>query len=412
MSRDIQVYADWERLEGPQQLGTLRADVVRGQETFSFAYDDAWLQAHPGLTLDPELTFFTGPQYPGQTRPNFGMFLDSSPDRWGRMLMDRREALLARQADRPVRPLFEIDYLLGVQDESRMGALRFREAETGPFLANFPGYEAPPFTSIRELQQASLGVEDDHRADEPAAVRWLTLLLAPGSSLGGARPKASVRAPDGSLWIAKFPSRNDRVNSGAWEYVVHQLADLCGIQVPEAQAEQYDGNPHHTFLVKRFDRTAEGRIHFASAMTLLGYQDGHDHTAGGSYLELVEAIETYGAAPAADLRELWRRIVFSVLVSNTDDHLRNHGFLLTDQGWRLSPAYDINPNPQGRGLSLNISETDNQLNLDLCQEVSYLFRWEEQAAQAYIEQACTLVQSWERLAESSGISRLERTQMA
>jgi len=235
--REIQVIADWDSLGSPTPMGTLRVEQTRGKEVFSFTYDGAWLATEQGQALNPDLQLYAGPQYLSDEKANFGLFLDSSPDRWGCMLMDRREALIARQEGRPPMPLFESDYLLGVQDESRMGALRFRMGSDTPFLANEPELKAPPFARIRELEQASLRVEDDDFFEDQQALQWLRLLIAPGSSLGGARPKANVRDAEGNLWIAKFPSKNDEVDSGAWEYVLHQLAQAVGITVAPAQTQ-------------------------------------------------------------------------------------------------------------------------------------------------------------------------------
>jgi serine/threonine-protein kinase HipA len=408
----IQVVADWQGMQGPVVMGSLKVEKTRGKEVFSFTYTHEWLTSGSGHELDPDLRLYSGPQYLANGKTNFGLFLDSSPDRWGRMLMDRRESISARLENRDVRPLFESDYLLGVHDESRMGALRFRKEPGSPFLANEPHFKAPPLTSIRELEQASRRIEADDFFEDQQALHWLRLLIAPGSSLGGARPKANVRDLEGKLWIAKFPSKNDEFDSGAWEFVTHELAQALGIRVAPARAERYSQG-QHTYLVRRFDRNEnQARIHFASAMTLLGYQDGDNHHKGISYLEMVEWLETYGSAPRKDIRELWCRILFSVLVSNTDDHLRNHGFLLSDKGWRLSPAYDINPNPKPAGLSLNISETDNSLHLDLCLEVAPLFRWETTEALTFLEKARSVVAGWERLAKGMGIPASERVLMA
>jgi serine/threonine-protein kinase HipA len=292
-----------------------------------------------------------------------------------------------------------------------MGALRFKENEEGPFLNNNREMASPPWTSIRELEHASLELEKDI-ADDTEQMKWLTMLMAPGSSLGGARPKASVVDPKNQLWIAKFPSGNDKHDMGAWEMVTHQLAINAGLTVPEARAGKYYG-PQHTFLTKRFDRTAEsGRIHFASAMTLLGQTDGADFKSGVGYLDLVEFISKNGANVQSDLDELWRRIVFYICVSNTDDHLRNHGFLLTEGGWILSPAYDMNPVETGNGLSLNISETDNAQELDLAIEVAPYFRVSEKRASEIIEKVKASVRQWNTVAEKQGISRTERDLMS
>lgn len=410
--KEIMVYADWVELPSRLKMGLLRVDKIRGKEVFSFEYDTLWLKSGYAQELDPDLRLFSGPQFISDEKPNFGIFLDSSPDRWGRTLMERREAIWARRDARPKRNLFESDYLLGVHDETRMGGLRFRIEEDQPFLANDPDLKAPPFTSIRELEQASLKLEEDNFFQDKEALKWLNMLMAPGSSLGGARPKANVRDPEDQLWIAKFPSKSDDFNSGGWEFLLNQLAREVGIQVPEAMCQKYT-QKQHTMLSKRFDRTQEDkRIHFSSAMTLLGYKDGYDHLEGGSYLELIDLLEKYGAAPLEDTRELWKRIVFSVMVSNTDDHLRNHGFLLTSRGWRLSPAYDMNPNPKGTGLSLNISDDDNSLNLGLCLEVAPLFRWKAGEANDFIQTAKKIIGSWEKKAESLSIPHAERTLMA
>lgn len=405
--KEILVYADWKELSNPKLMGTLSAEYTRGNEIFSFCYEQSWLDSGVAQELDPDLKLYTGPQYLKEDKPNFGLFLDSSPDRWGRVLMKRREAILAREEERKINPLFESDFLLGVNDETRMGALRFKLDVDGPFLNEGDEMPTPPISTIRELEQASLRYEDDNFIDDPKAKEWLTILFAPGSPLGGARPKANVIDPDGKLLIAKFPSKNDERDSGAWEYICYQMARDFGIRMADCGAAIYSRD-QHTFLTHRFDRSGNERIHFASAMTLLGYKDGHDHAHGGSYLELVELIEQYGADPTEDIRELWKRIVFTVAVSNTDDHLRNHGFLLSPKkGWKLSPAYDINPTPNGHGLSLNIDEDDNSLHFDLCMNVHPYFRWKEAEALEEIENIKAIRCSWEKRAKQMQLKRNE-----
>lgn len=409
--REILVYADWVGLEQVTLMGTLIATYARGEEVFSFEYDEAWLRSENAQNLDPDLQLYSGQQYLRDEKINFGTFLDSSPDRWGRVLMERREAVLARQEERKAKTLFETDYLLGVFDGYRMGALRFKETAEGDFLNNNKDMAAPPWASIRELEQASLRLEDEDR-DDTEKLKWLTILMAPGSSLGGARPKASVLDEKGNLWIAKFPSKKDGTDVGAWEMVVHQLAIKAGLNVAESNTGKFYSK-EHTFLTKRFDRTPEGkRIHFASAMTLLGHTDGTNHESGASYLELVEFITKQGARVNEDLEELWKRIAFSVCVSNIDDHLRNHGFLLTPTGWVLSPAYDINPVAKATGLSLNISETDNSLSLELALYVAKYFRVSDQRAREIIEIIKKSVCEWNSVAEKIGLSKNERAVMA
>lgn len=406
--RAIQVYADWTGLSGPLPMGQLFATPSRGKEIFSFEYAPDWLKSGHAQVIDPALQLYHGPQYLRAGRDNFGAFLDSSPDRWGRVLLDRREAQSAREQARKLSTLRESDYLLGVYDGHRMGALRFRIAN-GPFLDDNQDLASPPWTSLRELEQASLHLEDEGAEESPSYGKWLRMLIAPGRSLGGARPKASVLDPQNHLWIAKFPSRSDTADVGGWESVVHALAQQAGIRVAEGQRQQL-GSKYHTFLSKRFDRTEQGgRIHFASAMTLLERQDGEE---GVSYLELAQFIMQQGAHPARDLEELWRRIAFFVCVSNVDDHLRNHGFLLEATGWSLAPAYDLNPVATRGGLKLNISETDNAQDLALLRDVAKHFRVKPARAVQVLTEVTSAVRAWRDAASSAGISRSEQERMA
>lgn len=408
MMKEILVYANWKEVPSIEVIGKLRTELSKGEEIFSFEYSKKWLESGYAQDIDPDLKMHTGPQYLNDEKSNFGMFLDSSPDRWGRMLMKRRQAIEARESGEESKHLFESDYLLGVNDETRIGGLRFKLKAEGEFLDHDEQVKVPPMTSIRELEQASLKIEDDDFFSDVHASKWLKLLMAPGSSLGGARPKASVRHSDGSLWIAKFPSKNDDKDSGIWELLANRIAKKVGITAAVASAEVFSQR-QHTYLTKRFDRTTQNeRLHFASAMTLLGYKDGYSHREGGSYLEMIELIERYGAAPNMDLQELWRRIVFSVGVSNTDDHLRNHGFILSRKGWRLSPAYDINPNEDGTGLSLNISEEDNSLDFDLCLSVAEYFRWNLEKAKLYIKEVSKEIAHWSVIAKELQIPKKEQ----
>jgi serine/threonine-protein kinase HipA len=409
-SKEIWVYADWVELGAITLMGTLKAEQVRGREVFSFSYSKEWLEKSPALVLDPDLGLYGGSQYARDDKPNFGLFLDSSPDRWGRVLMERREALIARQEGRRPRTLMESDYLLGVFDRYRMGGLRFKLATDGPFLDNNDAMATPPMAALRTLEEASLQLENENAVDSPQFAEWLSLLMSPGSSLGGARPKASVVDPKGELWIAKFPSRKDDRDIGAWEMVVNKLAVQSGLRVAEGKAHRFTQD-HHTFLTKRFDRRGEDRIHFASAMTLLGYNDGADAMTGVSYLHIAEFIMRHGATPDADLEELWRRIVFNICVSNSDDHLRNHGFLLTPRGWVLSPAFDVNPIPLSRGLSLNISEYSNAPDLELAREVAEKFRVNDKTREAVINKVVKVVSRWQEVAAGMGISRSEVERM-
>jgi serine/threonine-protein kinase HipA len=407
--RVVFVYADWQGLKGPILMGTLSVTHLRGKEIFSFEYNNDWLKSEYVQILDPDLQLYSGLQYlQDETKSNFGIFLDSSPDRWGRILMRRREAALARQEQRTPSNLYETDYLLGVYDGNRMGGIRFKLDQEDSFLNDNKEIASPPWTSIRELEQISLRLEDDDVINDPDYLKWLNMLVVPGSSLGGARPKASVIDNNGNLWIAKFPSKNDQSDIGGWEIVTYELAIAAGINMIESQAKKFSNN-NHTFLTKRFDRSENGsRIHFASAMTLLGHIDGEDSSEGLSYLELAEFITLNGVKINEDLEQLWRRIVFSICVSNTDDHLRNHGFILTSQGWVLSPAYDINPVETGNGLKLNITENDNALDLKLVLEVCIYFRLSQKRAEEIIEEVKSSVKKWRKIASKYGISNAEQ----
>jgi serine/threonine-protein kinase HipA len=413
IQKRILVYAHWKGLVNPALMGNLHVTREKGKEMFSFEYDTTWLKSGFSHTIDPDLLFFSGPQYVKEEKINFGIFLDSCPDRWGKILMERREAALARQEKRKPKTLLQSDFLLGVYDEHRMGALRFKEDEKGSFLNDNKSMAAPPWTSLRELEQASLKFEEDNM-DDAEYLKWVNMLIAPGSSLGGGRPKASVLYPKNDLWIAKFPSKNDDKDIGAWEMVVNKLAQRAGLDIAEGTVVKFS-KKYHTYLTKRFDRTAKReRIHFASAMTLLGYTDGTNHESGASYLEIVEFIIKNGTQDSidSDLEELWRRIVFSICVKNTDDHLRNHGFLLTDSGWKLSPAYDINPNEYGTGLCLNISDKDNSLDMDLAIEVVEYFRVNKKQATKIIDEIKKSVGKWRVAATSLGISKSEQDRMS
>ena len=400
-------------MERPVRMGILHVQRLRGKEIFSFEYEESWLLSDYAVLLDPDIQLYRGLQYlPEGEKANFGLFMDSAPDHWGRVLMNRREAALARKEGRKARKLFETDYLLGVQDFLRMGALRFKFEEDGPFLADEEGFSVPPWTSLAALEQISLRLEEDASVDEPEYLAWLNMLMAPGSSLGGARPKASVQDREGALWIAKFPSRSDSCDVGAWEMVAWELARGAGLRVAPAMSRKFAGR-HHTFLTKRFDRTAGGaRIHFSSAITQLGYTDGDDKLSGVSYLELAEFIENHGARVEEDLKELWRRIVFYIGISNTDDHLRNHGFLLTDEGWRLSPAYDMNPQENSSGLCLNITETDHALDIDLAREIIPYFFKDDREPEKIIGEVRASVSRWRNVARRYGIPLREQEEKA
>ncbi len=406
MNTEIYVFADWEGFAEPTLVGTLRSAVSKNKEHFSFSYDNAWLQSSIAQKIDPDLELYSGEQHSADTN-NFRAFLDSCPDRWGRLLMKRREAIIARQEDRRPRVLNEVDYLLGVHDFYRQGALRFKRTLDGAFLDKDERLAASPISSLRELEHAAKQIEESD-SDDPEYLKWLSMLMSPGSSLGGARPKACVVDEEKHLWIAKFPSQHDDHDMAAWEYLAYQLAINAGIEMAPCRIEKFNSH-HHTFLTKRFDRTVSSRLHFTSAMTQLGYYDG-DYEA--SYLELAQFLTEHGSNTKKDLAQLWRRIVFNIAVSNTDDHLRNHGFIYHKGGWILSPAYDLNPVTPANGLHLNITDSDNRLDYDLVMDVIEFFQLNKTTAGKIKDEVIESISQWEKVAANIGISRSEQQLMA
>lgn len=386
----------------PVLLGYLYADSVRGTESYSFEYEDSWLKKTGArYALDPDILPYGGRQYPGNQNI-FGLFADASPDRWGRTLMMKRERILADRESRKPNKLSDSDFLLGVYDETRMGGLRFKLDPEGEFLSDDRETAAPPWAMLRSLEEASRQYEKD---DESLKEKWLNQLIRPGSSLGGARPKATVMDTDGALWIAKFPSSHDENNTGAWEKVVSDLANMCGLNVPESRLETYS-SLGSTFLVRRFDRKEGRRIHFASAMTLLGKTDGASAADGTGYLDIAAFIRSDGSNSGQDLIELWKRIVFNMAVSNTDDHLRNHAFILRKNGWELSPMFDVNPVPYGDELSLNVNGDSNEISIPLALESAKHFGLSGTEAEREADLiSCTVRGNWERLAAGYGLSR-------
>ena len=394
--KDLEVWLDSD-LGPPCLVGTLAHD--RGQ--IRFQYKRAWLQDPRAFALDPDLSLDDAPFFPKPELGNFGVFLDSSPDRWGQTLMKRREALQARDEKRPARTLYAWDFLSGVQDFTRQGALRFRLVGTEEFLGN-EKMAAPPITTLRELETVAYQLSS-RRIDDLEALRaWLAVLVAPGASLGGARPKANFTETDGSLWIGKFPARDDDRDVGAWEYVVHGLASKAGVIVPAAKAVRLN-NEFHTFCVKRFDRINGVRRFYASAMTLLR----KERSEGTSYLELAQLLRSNGdgANTCADLEQLFRRVAFNVAVGNRDDHLRNHGFVLGHMGWRLAPAFDVNPNINQAEHVLNIDDSDNRPSLETVLTTASFYGLTVERAKQVVEEVAAAVDGWENAAKRAGIPR-------
>jgi serine/threonine-protein kinase HipA len=419
METEVYVYVDIA--DTPRLAGRLWARVRKGRESASFEYDPGWLAYAERFSLEPALMLGPGPFHTPPAKPLFGAIGDSAPDRWGRVLMRRAERRRAERAGETPRTLMEIDYLLMVDDEARQGALRFarhdrmdaggratqdaKAEEGGPFLAEHDASRIPPLIDLPRLLSAAEHVVGDTDSDED-----LRLLLAPGSSLGGARPKASVRDRDGHLAIAKFPHKDDEINTVLWEAVALRLAAKAGIPVPEWRVERVMDKP--VLLLRRFDRVHDQRIPFLSAMSMLGASDNESR----SYLEFVDALRRYGASPKQDMHELWRRIVFNILISNTDDHLRNHAFLYTGpNGWRLAPAYDLNPVPtdiKPRVLTTAIDLDDGSASLDLALSVVGYFELDEDKAHAIIAEVGKAVKTWREEAARLGLTQAEINRMA
>lgn len=379
------------------QVGTLAHD--RGQVRFH--YDRNWLGQARAFALDPDLSLDEHPFFPKPELGNFGVFLDSSPDRWGQTLMKRREALQAKDEKRTPRTLYAWDFLVGVQDFTRQGALRFRVAGTKEFLGA-DKMAAPPVTTLRELEAVAYQLSSRRIDDLDALRKWLAVLVAPGASLGGARPKANFTEADGSLWIGKFPSRDDDRDVGAWEYVVHSLAKIARVDVPPAKLVRLN-NEFRTFCVQRFDRDKGVRRFYASAMTLLR----KEHSEGTSYLELAQWLRSKGdgAQTGEDLKQLFRRVAFNVAVGNRDDHLRNHGFVLGANGWRLAPAFDVNPNIDKAEHVLNIDDTDNRPSLETVLATAEFYGLSPDQARQVVDEVVSAVDSWPDAARKAGIAR-------
>ncbi|MFZ6818948.1 type II toxin-antitoxin system HipA family toxin [Undibacterium sp. Ji22W] len=372
----------------------------------SFSYESTWLQHKDAYAIDPYLPLVSGHQYPVRGTLA-GIFRDSAPDRWGRVLIERRESLNAIKEKRTSKTLFDIDFLLAVQDVSRMGGLQFQDGQ-GSFIAAAE-FAVPPVSQLRELQALATRIQEVGIESLPEYEQWLAMLMAPGSSLGGARPKANFQDIDDSLWIAKFPAQEDRYDIGKWEYLAHRLANNARIQVPHARVEQL-GSQYHTFCVQRFDRLNHQRRMYASAMTMTGKQDGES----GSYLDIAQVLTEHGARGSieTDLAQLFRRLVFNVAIGNRDDHLRNHGFLRDDSGWRLAPAFDMNPNPAKREHSLHLGIATTPENaLEAVVSTYEFYRLNEQQAATILDEVLGAVQTWREEAKSLQIAAAEIKRM-
>lgn len=391
-SHKLEVWLDADIIKPPVQLGVLSHD--RGNVRFN--YENAWLQHPHRFNIDPDLSLDGATFHPNSELGNFGIFLDSSPDRWGQMLMKRREALEASDEGRNPRNLYAWDYLIGVQDLTRQGALRFRYPGTETFLSDHR-LSAPPVSMLAELEAVAYALTQKRLDDLDSLRRWLSVLVAPGASLGGARPKANFTELDGSLWIAKFPAKDDFVDVGRWEWLVYQLADLAGVDMAPAKSLKL-AESFHTFCARRFDRDQGHRVFFASAMTLLKRSESE----GASYLDLAQFLMTSGAKNfiSEDLAQLFRRVIFNVAVGNRDDHLRNHGFILTDAGWRLAPAFDVNPNIDKADHVLNLDASNSHPSIDRVLATADYYELSTEQAKVIMDEVLGAVDQWHALAKT------------
>ncbi len=393
----ITVYADFDFLTSPQEIGTLGYERVRGKDHFVFEYSHEWLKLHGAIVLSGDLMNVPSLQHPRDTNSVFGFVKDSFPDRWGRLLLDRRERLTAQAEGRAVRVLSNYDYLIGIGDFTRMGGIRYKNEDSDDYMNTSAKYCVPPIESLRALCDACHEIELAEERNELPEQRWLDQLIDPGTSLGGARPKANVIDTDGRLYVAKFPSKKDLENTELIEHFSHRLAAAAGINVAKTRTIKISKD-RDLLLSERFDRTAEGkRIHFASAMSLLGLEDGAGSSTGNGYLDIVDFILQGCIDVGQNLRELYRRIAFNVIFGNTDDHFRNHGFLLTTKGWTLSPAYDINPGVKLHQCLL-IDQYTEQSNVKTLLAACNNYMLEHKEAAEIIDEVRDTIKDWRKIA--------------
>ena len=404
--KKLYVYADFDWLKEIELIGELGYESLRGSDSYCFTFSDDWLKKHGDLFLSDDLNNYPGQQYTQSGKDIFGCFSDALPDRWGRTLLLRREQLTAMEENRPVRRLSSFDFLIGIDDFSRMGAFRFKENPGGDFINMSESLKIPPLTDLRELIAASAEIERSEEDNILPDRKWIAQLVQPGSSLGGARPKASVIDTDKTLCVAKFPSRKDDYDAGLWEHFSHLLATKACINAAKTTVIA-TGEKYHTLLSERFDRTKGGkRIHFASAMTLLGLDDGDNATTGHGYLDIVDFIIQNCTDVEYNLQELYRRVAFNICIGNSDDHFRNHGFLLTAKGWTLSPTYDMNPT-LNEYQSLLISATSNRAELSILLDACGDYMLNRKTAEKIVSEVAEAVKGWRGLAVRLGISKRE-----
>lgn len=405
----IQLYLSLPWEESPAHIGDLTYERIRGNEVYGIELSTDWLSRHRDIALSGDVQNLSGKQY--SSGKIFGFLADALPDRWGRRLIDKRERLLAIAEKREAKALTDFDYLIQLDDATRMGALRLQA--DGGWLCLDKAQPIPPVTQLREFVDIAHRYEASEAENKPISEQWIDNLFRQGSSLGGARPKANVRDVDGTLYIAKIPSLSDDYDVALWEHFAHELGRVAGVNTAQTQLLTLEGVKYHTLLSRRFDRIGDQRIPFASAMTMCNLQDGADASTGNGYPDIADVM--MGGIPMANqmenLKQLYRRIAFNICIGNNDDHFRNHGFLLTKEGWTLSPAYDINPTNR-REQSLLITETTNESSLEALLDGASLYMLHEQEARTIIEEVINAVKKWQQVATRCQISKSEQERFA
>lgn len=400
------VYADFDWLKEIELIGTLSYERLRGSDNYGFEFHDTWLKNYGSIQISADIHNYPGPQHTKPGKEIFGCFSDALPGRWGRTLINKREQILALEENRPLRNLSSFDYLTGIDDFSRMGGFRFKWDRESDYLNTSSSLNVPPITELRALIHASQEIEKSDIQHILPDKKWIAQLIQPGTSLGGARPKASLKDEYHNLYIAKFPSINDTYDVGLWEHLCNLLAKDAGINTTSNKSIAV-GKKYHVYLSKRFDRLpANKRVHFASAMTLLGFEDGDNASTGKGYPDIVDFIVRGCTDVDSNLEELYRRVAFNICVGNSDDHFRNHGFLLTPRGWTLSPVYDVNPTLDDH-QSLLISSNTNEANPDILLDASEEYMIDRKRAEQILHQVRDSLNNWEKIAKRIQIPEQE-----
>lgn len=403
--KKLYVYADFDWLKDIELIGELGYESILDIDSYSFKFAESWILKYNAINLSDDLNNHPSVQYTQPHKGIFRCFTDVLPDKWGHTLLLHHEQILALEKNKPIHHLSSFDFLTDIDDFFRIGGFRFKETPDGEFINTEKSFRIPPLTDLWELITASKKIEKSEEANSLPEKRWITQLVQSASSLGGKRPKSNIVDTDRSIYVAKFPSLKDDYDVELWEHFCHLLAKNAGINAAETMVIATN-NKNHTLLSRRFDRTDDGkRIHFASAMTLLDLNDEND-TTQNSYLDIVDFILSNCIDVDTNLRELFRRVAFNICIGNSDDHFRNHGFLLTSKGWTLSPAFDMNPtsnNHQSLLINNNTNKSDLSILFNSCKE----YMLTPEVAKEIINDVVEAVKNWQTLANKLGIAKCE-----